>query len=221
MRSADSLERVRILLDEWSVERSIQHYALLLFSPPGNALALSIDTHPDGWLCGYLMRNLGDFDPAVQHAVSSQLPTLWMPHKYTVSECKDLLEHDRKFGLVGALIVPLRASHGRWGWMRFAYTLPLSIKHLVAIEGDAVAVSQYALAKALELTKSGGLVALTPRQIRCLELASDGHRGKGIARILSVTERTVKFHFAESFKKLRVRTRAEAITVARQHGIIA
>lgn len=61
---------------------------------------------------------------------------------------------------------------------------------------------------------------LTPRQAKVLACAAAGMANKGIARELGVSVRTVKFHLEESFARLQVGSRTEAVARALEHGLI-
>jgi len=52
---------------------------------------------------------------------------------------------------------------------------------------------------------------LTPREIEVLAAIADGDTNKAIARRLNISLHTVKFHVESVFRKLGVRTRAEAV----------
>ena len=61
---------------------------------------------------------------------------------------------------------------------------------------------------------------LTNRELEALKILANGGRNKDIAAEMFVSLRTVKFHIANLYKKLDVRTRAELIRVATQHGFL-
>ncbi len=61
---------------------------------------------------------------------------------------------------------------------------------------------------------------LTQREVRVLELASEGRRNKEIAASLSISEETVVVHLRHIFTKLDVHDRSAAIYVAVRRGII-
>jgi DNA-binding CsgD family transcriptional regulator len=59
---------------------------------------------------------------------------------------------------------------------------------------------------------------LTSREREILALVASGTSNKGIARALSVSANTVKFHLAAVFDKLSAATRAEAVAEAIRRG---
>jgi DNA-binding NarL/FixJ family response regulator len=61
---------------------------------------------------------------------------------------------------------------------------------------------------------------LTERQRAVLRLVAAGLSNKQIARSLSITERTVKFHVAAILVKLEADNRAQAVAVAVQRGLL-
>jgi DNA-binding NarL/FixJ family response regulator len=68
----------------------------------------------------------------------------------------------------------------------------------------------------LEPRRSGR--PLTSREREILALVASGTSNKGIARALTVSANTVKFHLAAVFDKLNAATRAEAVAEAIRRG---
>ena len=64
------------------------------------------------------------------------------------------------------------------------------------------------------------LPRLTARELEVLRLIATGAGNKEIARVLFVTEATVKSHVSHIFTKLDVDSRSRAIHVARETGVI-
>lgn len=62
--------------------------------------------------------------------------------------------------------------------------------------------------------------ALTPREIEVLQLLGFGLGNKAIAKRLSISEHTVKFHVSSIFQKLGVSTRTEAVTLGVRLGLL-
>lgn len=61
---------------------------------------------------------------------------------------------------------------------------------------------------------------LTRRELEILRLAADGHSNAQLARMLWVTEQTVKFHLSNIYRKLNVSNRTEASRWAQRHGLL-
>jgi DNA-binding NarL/FixJ family response regulator len=68
---------------------------------------------------------------------------------------------------------------------------------------------------------TGGEQDLTRRELEILRLVSEGHSNSQLARILWVTEQTVKFHLSNVYRKLDVANRTEASRWAQVHGLLS
>jgi len=62
--------------------------------------------------------------------------------------------------------------------------------------------------------------SLSPRELEVLALVAEGRPNKDIARVLFISETTVKTHLAHIFTKLGVDDRTAAVTVALDRGMI-
>jgi len=63
--------------------------------------------------------------------------------------------------------------------------------------------------------------ALTRRELEILQLVAEGHSNSQLARMLWVTEQTVKFHLSNIYRKLNVANRTEASRWAQLHGLLS
>ena len=61
---------------------------------------------------------------------------------------------------------------------------------------------------------------LTRRELEILRLVAEGHSNAQLARILWVTEQTVKFHLSNVYRKLEVSNRTEASRWAQLNGLL-
>lgn len=61
---------------------------------------------------------------------------------------------------------------------------------------------------------------LSPRELQVLTLMAKGKSNKEVARIITITEGTVKFHVNNILSKLNVACRTEAVTVAVRRGVV-
>jgi DNA-binding NarL/FixJ family response regulator len=61
---------------------------------------------------------------------------------------------------------------------------------------------------------------LTRRELEILQLVAEGHSNAQLAKMLWVTEQTVKFHLSNIYRKLDVSNRTEASRWAQVHGVL-
>jgi DNA-binding NarL/FixJ family response regulator len=61
---------------------------------------------------------------------------------------------------------------------------------------------------------------LTRRELEILKLVSEGRSNRQVAELLWVTDQTVKFHLANVYRKLGVRSRFDAARWAFEHGVL-
>jgi len=61
---------------------------------------------------------------------------------------------------------------------------------------------------------------LTDRELRVLNLLADGLSNPQIARLLSISRNTVKYHVSSIISKLGATSRTEAVTIAVKRGLI-
>ena len=62
---------------------------------------------------------------------------------------------------------------------------------------------------------------LTRRELEILRLTAEGYSNSQLARMLWVTEQTVKFHLSNIYRKLQVANRTEASRWAQRNGLLA
>lgn len=68
--------------------------------------------------------------------------------------------------------------------------------------------------------ESPQLPKLTRRELEILQLVSEGRSNRQVAELLWVTDQTVKFHLANIYRKLGVRSRFDAARWAQEHGVL-
>ena len=62
--------------------------------------------------------------------------------------------------------------------------------------------------------------SLTPRQREVLQLVAEGHAAKSVADLLNISQKTVEFHKASMMRQLGLRSSAELIRYAINHGLV-
>ena len=88
-----------------------------------------------------------------------------------------------------------------------------AFEHSIYLAGARPAVSP----SAPQMDDSPGL---TRRELEILQLVAEGHSNAELARMLWVTEQTVKFHLSNIYRKLDVANRTEASRWAQLRGLL-
>lgn len=94
---------------------------------------------------------------------------------------------------------------------------PASILHILRPEDDNSLVRREMTAKRLESTP---FTQLTRRELDVIHCLAKGMTTRRIAKALSITSTTVRNHVQSILQKLNVHTRAAAVSLAYQHGLI-
>jgi DNA-binding NarL/FixJ family response regulator len=76
------------------------------------------------------------------------------------------------------------------------------------------------LTASIETPERAGASILTKREAEILRLAAEGYSNSELAKMLWVTEPTVKFHLSNIYRKLNVANRTEASRWAQRHGLL-
>jgi DNA-binding NarL/FixJ family response regulator len=76
------------------------------------------------------------------------------------------------------------------------------------------------VAQAAEPKADAAARELTRRELEILQLVAEGHSNSQLARMLWVTEQTVKFHLSNIYRKLNVANRTEASRWAQVNGLL-
>ena len=138
------------------------------------------------------LARLGDFPGA-------QVPTLYLlsdesPHRLEVTGRNAVLSRNASAQQIRAAAMAVAAG------LRIART--------------------HSSAAAENETEFGFVEPLTDRELRVLNLLADGLSNPKIARVLSISRNTVKFHVSSIISKLGATSRTEAVTIGLKRGLI-
>lgn len=134
--------------------------------------------------------------------------------------CPTLVLHTR-----GDVRVPFEEGRRVAALIPGARFVPLESRNHVLLSSDpawrqfvdeVVAFPQ--TARGVEAAAVDRLAALTERERAVLELMAQGHDNNHIARVLSLSEKTVRNYVSHIFDKLQVQSRPQAIVLARESG---
>ncbi|MBP0624087.1 autoinducer binding domain-containing protein [Cupriavidus consociatus] len=177
--------------------------------------------YPEPWVRHYLSQHYFAIDPTVRHGFSTTQPLVWtssghdrnnefwaeadhygLRHGWCMSAqsasgARGLLTMVRSGSAIGR--AELAENEGRMSWLANAV-------HVV--------MSQYLTPR---LMPEAG-VSLTNREQDSLKWSATGKTNSEIGEILSVDERTVKFHLGNAMRKLNAANKTEAVVKAALMG---
>ena len=171
------------------------------------ALTLVEETQPD-LLVAELQESNGGTDRVTFLVRVRQL----VPHVRTIvlSAHADSHHIDAALG-AGAAAYVVKTAHPE----DLASAVRQAFKHSVYVAG-ALSASPIAAPAKSNVSDAG----LTRREREILQLVAEGHSNAQLARMLWVTEQTVKFHLSNIYRKLDVSNRTEASRWAQLNGLL-
>lgn len=125
-----------------------------------------------------------------------------------LSEYDDTEHIDAALG-AGAIAYVLKTAHPD----DFAAAIRQSFEHSVFMAGAHVPAAD-------RTDVVGDTRGLTRRELEILRLVAEGHSNAQLAKMLWVTEQTVKFHLSNIYRKLDVSNRTEAGRWAQVQGLL-
>ncbi|MCJ7769354.1 MAG: response regulator transcription factor [Dehalococcoidales bacterium] len=105
-----------------------------------------------------------------------------------------------------------RASRGEYPINESVMTRPMVAKHVL---------NQFQGLASLGSNAETIVALLTRRETQILNYVADGNTNKQIARILNISEQTIKNHVSAILRKLNANDRAHAVVLAIRHGWIS
>ena len=97
--------------------------------------------------------------------------------------------------------------------------LTLAVRQIV--DGEMVLPPTAASTLLQQLSGGSSAEVLSPRELQVVRGVADGLTNKAIALQLGISDHTVKFHLASAMSKLGAASRAEAVALAIQRGLIS
>jgi LuxR family transcriptional regulator, quorum-sensing system regulator CviR len=186
-------------------------------------------SYDHAWINAYVTRGYQNVDPVVQAALTSDLPIPWRSAMRLASAgCtrrSDFLEEAAEFGLVNGLTCLTRADRRRRRTL-LSLSFPVDVRpeRYAGIVRTTTAHLHGALIRFVRGPDGANFVAdrveLTSRESEVLKWASIGKTCWEIGKILRISERTVKFHLGNTFAKLDVVNRSQAVAKALGLGLL-
>jgi DNA-binding CsgD family transcriptional regulator len=179
--------------------------------------------YPRAWEDRYVSSNYFAVDPTVRHGMTQSTPLVWQADHQTQSP--EFWEEAAHFGLRHGWCMPTVCRNGPIGLVTMVRSDdPIERRELASKEYrmswlvDAVSVAMgadFAARLAPEYA-----VELTGREREALKWSASGKTYVEIGMIMSVDERTVKFHLVNTMRKLNAMNKTEAAVKAAMLGLL-
>lgn len=177
-----------------------------------------ISTYPTGWTSHYLRSNYQSIDPVIIKALQTVEPFRWgvdWPSMSPSISEQQLLDEAAQFGIKFGFTIPIHDGRGPVAALTFASdhrSSPFE-NSITAQAGVLQLMALYFHANARrKLSRATNLAAtlLSPRELECLEWASQGKSSWEIGRILGISRHTAASYLESAKEKLGVRTVVQA-----------
>jgi DNA-binding NarL/FixJ family response regulator len=194
----DAVEQVATRLDVSVVGKA---------TDPDHALSLIVEQRPDVLVTGLLMPAGAIDGITLIRRACEALPQV----KVVVLSAYEDREHVDAAFAAGAVAYVVKTAHPD----DLASAIRQAFQHSVYLAPSQVT------APALAAPVPADDFGLTRRELEILQLVAEGHSNAALARMLWVTEQTVKFHLSNIYRKLDVANRTEASRWAQTRGLLS
>jgi DNA-binding CsgD family transcriptional regulator len=207
----------------------ISHAAYLGLDLPNNPIktqSIFYATYPKPWIDHYIENNYIRKDPTVAITLRSTLPIDWSKLPPNDKELKRFFREANDFGIgERGITVPIMGMHGEKGLFTVVGDMPHADWDLFTktFMPDIVTIGLYVhwmFMKNIMLHDKQTYIKLSPREVLCLEWASNGKTFNDIADILDISNHTVRMYLDTARRKLQCLNITHAVARAIKMGLI-
>lgn len=171
------------------------------------------------WLEIYKTEKLDAYDPVAHRAFQTEAPVVWSEIYQSAAEsAKDFISLSQDFRLLEGTSCATQSNR----FNGFASCVSAIFDH-TSVATDQMLLLQRILPHLNEAIAQPSLTmadSFTHREIEILQWVQAGKSSWEIGIILAISERTVKFHLSNIYRKLDVHSRAQAVARAMRLGIM-
>lgn len=210
---------LRTVLSEASAALDLSCFAYLSLPSRCSDRPQLISTYPAKWTDHYLQQRYERVDPVIIEALATPEPFEW-GHEFSSKPLsksqRALLDEAAQFGIRCGFTVPVHDPRGPIAAITFAAderrtTFQRCVEHNRHV---LQLMAMYFHARARRRLTPNRVVdgiALSPRELECLEWATQGKSAWEIGRLLNISRRTAAFHLDNAKAKFGVRTICQAV----------
>jgi LuxR family transcriptional regulator, quorum-sensing system regulator BjaR1 len=176
---------------------------------------------PPEWFEIYTRENFSVMDPVPRHGASTVQPFEWAEARYDKDSnpaAHLVMTRATDFRLMQGYCIPLHYDDG--GAVISMATEQPTIDPVAKSALQLIGVYAHNRIRALGRPKQEKRDLLTRREREILRWAADGKTSWEVSVILSISERTVKFHLVQASHKLNAVNRTAAVAKALARGLI-
>jgi LuxR family transcriptional regulator, quorum-sensing system regulator BjaR1 len=176
---------------------------------------------PPEWFEIYTRENFSVMDPVPRHGASTVQPFEWAEARYDKDSnpaAHLVMTRAADFRLMQGYCIPLHYDDG--GAVISMATEQPTIDPVAKSALQLIGVYAHNRIRALGRPKQEKCDLLTRREREILRWAADGKTSWEVSVILSISERTVKFHLVQASHKLNAVNRTAAVAKALARGLI-
>lgn len=220
IRDAKTVDEVYVTLQKLTTNLGFDYYLhamkiRLAVSRPHVFVATSF---PNSWSSLYKNNKYEARDPLVAHAFLNLTPAIWSDFKHVNP---DFFSEAAQHGLHDGIVIPIFGSGGDQGMLSVCtgdkktdVAQRNDLQELIAILHYLIPILYEQTCKLLKADLYLHDSSLSERERTCLLWTADGKSAWEVAKILGVTERTVRFHIKNASEKLGANTGVHAVTRA-------
>jgi LuxR family transcriptional activator of conjugal transfer of Ti plasmids len=220
LAAASNAESLRGAMAEAAAALDLSCFAYLSMPHRPGARPQLLSSYPSTWTAHYLQNHYERLDPVVIQALSAPVPFEWGlgvgPAAALSQPQRQLFEEAAKFGVRFGYTVPIHGNRGPAAAVTFAaderrshFTRRID-EHARVLQLMAMYFHAHACRKLVPDCVVDG-IALSPRELECVEWAAQGKSAWEIGHILGISRRTAAFHLDNAKKKLGVHSICQAV----------
>lgn len=197
-------------------------YVYVGYLPPEADKAVILGNYPKDWVKLYESDALYRNDPIINHSSTTSAAFFWKGSLRKDNKSKHIFDMSAQYGIEQGFTVPVHEPGCAFGSMHLASSKEnLEFKKIVQNHSYLISTISYiAHQQRPSLARLKPYRRLTEREAECLHWVAMGKSYGEIALILSISERTVKFHAQNIIKKLDSVNIKQAMTKALRMNLI-
>ncbi|MCB1469048.1 MAG: LuxR family transcriptional regulator [Rhizobiaceae bacterium] len=190
------------------------------FAGPAPVLAV---TYSAEWIEHYIERQFVEIDPVIQLGFRRLLPLDWRDFDCSDNRIKTLFGEASEFGFgKRGLSIPVHGRHGDRGLLSITSDLSERdwVREKLLYLRDFQVLAMHIHGKLLQLEGHHRLSrALSPRELECLQWIAQGKTAWECAKILGLSQHTVRCYLESARHKLNATSNTHAVSIAHKAGL--